>query len=118
MASARKSSTPDSLGDLGRRQPVVAGDHDGADAHRAQLVEALAHAVLDDVLEVDDAEHLARRGDRQRGAALAADPVELALELGGRLPPCSDDQRDDRVARALAQARGRPGPRRSCGSRR
>jgi hypothetical protein len=35
---------------------VVAGDHDGADARAAQLVEVFPHPVLDDVLKVDDAE--------------------------------------------------------------
>ena len=70
------------LGDLRRRQAVVAGDHDRADPHRPELVEARAHPLLDDVLEVDDAEDLVVAGDRERRAALAADPVELALELG------------------------------------
>ncbi len=44
-------------GDRLRGERVVAGDHHRADAHRAQLGEALAQALLDDVLEVDDAEH-------------------------------------------------------------
>jgi hypothetical protein len=35
---------------------IVAGDHHRADAHAAQLGEALADAALDDVLEVNDAE--------------------------------------------------------------
>ena len=43
--------------DRGRREPVVAGDHDGLDAHLAQLGEALADAALDDVAQLDDAEH-------------------------------------------------------------
>ena len=43
-------------GDRGGGQRVVAGDHHRADAHPAQLGEALADAALDDVLEVDDAE--------------------------------------------------------------
>ena len=34
VASARKSSTPASCGDRRRGERVVAGDHDGADAHR------------------------------------------------------------------------------------
>ena len=48
------------LGDGLGGQGVVAGDHHGADPHRPQLVEALAHAGLDDVLEVDDAERAGR----------------------------------------------------------
>src|ERR1035437_2279332 len=51
------------FGDLGGGQAVVAGDHDGADSHRAELVEALAHAFLDRVLEIDHAEDLAVAGD-------------------------------------------------------
>ena len=72
------------LGDLGRRQAVVAGDHHRLDAHRAQLVEADLHALLDRVLEVDHAEHLAVARDGQRRAALAADAVELRLQLRRR----------------------------------
>ena len=48
---------------------VVAGDHHRADAHGPQLVEAVADALLDDVLEVDDAEDLGALGDDQRRAA-------------------------------------------------
>ena len=73
------------VGDLRRGERVVAGDHHRADAHRAQLVEAGAHALLDDVLQVDDAEHLAVARNGERGAALAGDAVELDLELGRRL---------------------------------
>ena len=41
------------LRDGGRRQLVVACDHDRADAHAAELGKALAHARLHGVLEVD-----------------------------------------------------------------
>ena len=44
-------------GDGRRGQRIVAGDHHGADAHAAQLGEALVDAALDHVLQVDDAEH-------------------------------------------------------------
>ena len=50
-------------GDGGGGEGVVAGDHDGADAHGAELIEALAHAAFDDVLEMDDAEGAAVFGD-------------------------------------------------------
>jgi len=46
---------PRLLGDRGGGERVVARDHHRADAHRAQPVEALAHAALDDVLQVNDA---------------------------------------------------------------
>ena len=99
VASARKSSTPASVGDRRRGERVVAGDHHGADAHRPQLVEALAHARLHGVLEPDHAEHPPR-----------ADAPALV----------DDDQRRGAVARDAARrsgraraARGRPRPRRT-----
>ena len=92
------------LGDLGGREAVVAGDHDRPDAHAAQAGEALAHALLDDVLELDHAEHLAVARHRQRGRAQRRDPVELGLERRRRLAALVGDPADDRVARALAQA--------------
>ncbi len=70
------------LGDRRRGQRVVAGDHDRADAHRPQLVEALADAALDDVLEVDHAERLVVARHGQRRAALQRDRLDRALELG------------------------------------
>ena len=72
-------------GDGGGGHRVVAGDHDGADAHAAQLGEALADAALDDVLEVDDAEQLAVLGDRQRRAAGLRDRVGDGLDLARRI---------------------------------
>ena len=68
-------------GDRGGGHRVVAGDHDGADAHAAQLGEALADAALDDVLEMDDAEQLAVLGDGQRRAAGLGDRVGDRLDL-------------------------------------
>ena len=54
----------------GRRgHRVVAGDHDGADAHAAELGKALADAALHDVLEMDDAEQFSVLGDGKRRAA-------------------------------------------------
>ena len=47
--------------------------------------------------------HLRVAGDRQRGAALAADPVEHGLQLGRRAAAFGLDEADDRVAGALAQ---------------
>ena len=54
-------------GDRRGGQRVVAGDHDGLDAHAAQLGEALLDAALDDVLELHDAEDAAP--PRRRRAA-------------------------------------------------
>ena len=86
VASARKSSTPASFGDRGGGRGVVAGDHHRADPHGPQPVEAFGHPRLDDVLEVDHAEHpggLAVRAarDDERGAAGAGDPVDHALQV-------------------------------------
>jgi hypothetical protein len=107
--------------ELCRGHRIVAGDHDGADAHAAQLGEALADAALDDVLEVNDTEQPAILGHRQRGAAgfcdRLGDGVDLARHVGahrrlqrphrtrggdrGRGPV---QVIEDRVDRALAHA--------------
>ena len=47
---------------------IVAGDHYRADPHGSQLIEALAHTALDDVLQVDGAENLAVFGHQKRRA--------------------------------------------------
>ncbi len=67
------------LGDLCRGEAIVAGHHHRRDPHPAQLLEAGAHPLLDDVLQVDDSEDVVVATDRQRRASLAADPVELRL---------------------------------------
>src|ERR1700757_691859 len=51
------------------RRSLSAGDHDGANAHAPEFGKPLADATLDDILEVNDAEHLAVLGDGQRRAA-------------------------------------------------
>ena len=77
--------------DRRRGHRIVAGDHDGADAHAAQFGEALADAALDDVLEMNDAEQPAVLGDRERRAARLGDGVgdggDLAHGLGARRRP-------------------------------
>ena len=91
------------LGDLRRGQLVVAGDHDRADAHRPQLVEAGLHPFLDHVLEVDHAQDPLVARHRQRGPPLAADPVELRPQLRRRAAALLAHPGLDRVAGALAQ---------------
>ena len=78
-------------GDGGGGERVVAGDHDGLDAHGAELSEALLHAALDDVLEVDDAEGAAVFGDDERGAAAARAMASRRRSepRRGSLPPFS-----------------------------
>ena len=58
-------------GDRRGGERVVAGDHHRLDAHAAQLAEALLDAALDDVLELDDAEHAGAVAHHQRRAAAA-----------------------------------------------
>ena len=70
----------------------------------AHLVEARADAVLDDVLELDDAEHAAcLRHDERRGAA-AGDAVDDRAELGAAIGAAPLlDEAPHRVAGALAE---------------
>ena len=108
-------------GDGGGGHRVVAGDHHRADAHAAQLGEALADAALDDVLEVDDAEEPAvlRHGER-RAAGLAdalGDRLHLAHRLGDRNRLRRGERRRSGAAGAERQRRrGRRRPR-PCGWR-
>ena len=105
------------LRDHGGGDAVVAGDHHGADAHPAQLVEALAHAALDDVLQVDDAERPVVLGDDERRAALLARRAgRPSSSSAGELPPCSRDEALDGVGGALADRACRSGRRRSSAS--
>ncbi len=108
---------------------VVAGDHHGADAHPAHLVEPLPHAGLDHVLEVDDAERAGRLagdvfGDHQRRAAGAADRVDdladLARSGARRSPGPTSSPRPRRPCGPPGPAgrRRRRGRRRSSGSAR
>ncbi len=95
------------LRDRARGQRVVAGDHDGADAHRPHLGEPLGDALLDDVLQVDDAERprgLARQAlrDDQRRAAGRGDPVDDVAEVGRGSAPVVPDPLPDRARGALA----------------
>ncbi len=91
-------------------QRVVAGDHHGADAHRAAARSKRSRdARLDDVLEVDHAERRCvasattsgvppLRGDRRR---------RWPSSSAGTVPPCSLDPAPHRVGRALADLLGR-----------
>ena len=104
-------------GDGGGGHRVVAGDHHRADAHAAQLGEALADAALDDVLEVDDAEQPAvLRPPR----AACRRPCRCARRSPAPRAPARDRtavRRADRrrgTARRHRRARRRPRP---CGWR-
>jgi hypothetical protein len=53
----------------GSGKRIVAGDHDGADAHGAEPGKALLEAALDDVLEIDDAQRGGVLSHHQWGSA-------------------------------------------------
>ncbi len=70
--------------DCRRGHGVVAGDHDGADAHATQFGKPLTDAAFDDVLELDDAEQLAVLGHRKRRAAGLGDALGDGVDLAAR----------------------------------
>ncbi len=55
------------FGDGGRRQFVVAGDHDGSDAHLPELGKAFLDAALHHVFEMNDAENFGACRDATSG---------------------------------------------------
>ena len=76
------------LGDDRGGDRVVAGDHHGADAHRPQLIEALADAALHDVLEVDDAEDARLSRDTTSGVPPASETLRTSASRSlGTVPP-------------------------------
>ena len=119
VASARKSSTPASCGDHGGGDAVVAGDHHRADPHPAQLVEALAHAALDDVLQVDRRRARSCPGRRRAACRRARRSLSTSSSSSaGDLAALLLDEALDRVGGALADHRCRPCRRRSSASSR
>ena len=93
------------LGDHGGGHAVVAGDHHRANPHAAELVEALVHAALDDVLEMDDAEREVVACDHERGPTLLGDLLDRCVDLGRRAAAVLGDERLDGVRRTLADHR-------------
>ncbi len=91
------------LGGDGRGgEAVVAGDHDGLDTHAPQLREALLDAALDDVLELDHAQHAGAIGHHQGGAAAPGDGIDDAGHLLREGPALRLDMAADGLRRALA----------------
>ena len=91
VACARKSSTPASAAmaaAVSGLSPVIMMLRMPM---RAQLRDALLHAALDDVLQMDDAEQPFAVGDSERRAAIARNAVahllEVRRELRRRAPP-------------------------------
>lgn len=55
----RKEVIHTGLGSNGRSSNrIVAGDHNGLDAHFPQICEFLLHTLLDNILQIDNAENL------------------------------------------------------------
>src|SRR5207253_2832653 len=54
------------------------------DSHLPELIEALAHPALDDVLQVYDPERATIVGDDQRRAALLRDALDYLAQTRGR----------------------------------
>ena len=67
--------------DGGGGQRIVARDHDGADAHAAQLGEALADTALHDVFQMDEPEQAPVSGDGKRRPACRRNRFGRALKL-------------------------------------
>jgi hypothetical protein len=89
-------------GDRRGGEAVVAGDHHGADAHAPQLVEALAHALLDDVLEVHHPERPVVLGDDEGRAAGPRDPLDDVGEPVHVAAAAPADEGLHRIGGALA----------------
>ncbi len=70
--------------DGSRGDRIVAGDHDGADRHLAQLLDALTNAGLQRVGESDDAQDVAVDADGERRRSLFGHPIGDLLQVGRR----------------------------------
>src|SRR2546429_497448 len=62
------------------RQLVVAGDHDGANSHAAQLREALLDSAFDYILELDASQHAGHVRNDEGCRALAGDLVRCGVD--------------------------------------
>jgi len=114
LAWAMKSSTPPRRR-WRRRERVVAGDHHGADAHGAELLEPFLDAPLDDVLEQDGAEDALVLGhDERRAPSFEIRSTTAATSSGRRRP--ARPPTPSRSPRRLCGCAGRPDRRRSCAS--
>ena len=81
---------------------IVSGDHHRANTHGAELIEALAHAALDDVLQVNRAENVMVFGHEQRRAAGIGNCLDGILDFGRDAIAVHSAPLHDRVERALA----------------
>src|SRR5205807_5949662 len=81
---------------------VVAGNHHGANAHGAEVSEALEHSTLDDVGQRDHAQHPPVLGNQKRSAAPIGDVCNALLSFFGDLLAAFGNVFGDCVGRAFA----------------
>ena len=112
VASARKSSTPASAAIAAAVSGLSPVTMTVRTPMARELVEALLHAVLDDVLEMDDAEGATRvgrsvaLGHGERSAAVAGDAVGDGVERRRHCAAAVDHPALDRVGCPLANTHG------------
>ena len=104
LASARKSSTPGLARNHRRGQRIVAGDHDRANAHRAQPREPLLESALDNVLQMDHAQRRCILRHHQRRSAGARNLFHLVAHLLRQRRSLLFKEPRNRIHRALANA--------------
>ena len=60
---------------------IVAGDHNGLDAHFPQICEFFLHTLLDNILQIDNAENLVVLSHNQRCAALGRNRLDNSITV-------------------------------------
>jgi hypothetical protein len=81
---------------------VIPRDHDGADAHAAQLAETLLDSPLDDVFQLHDSQDAAAIAHHQRSTALAGDLLDGLSHLRRKCKSLRLDVLAHRLSRTLA----------------
>ena len=78
----RKEVIHTGLGSNGRSSNrIVAGDHNGLDAHFPQICKFLLHTLLDNILQIDNAENLVVLSHNQRCAALGRNRLDNSITV-------------------------------------
>ena len=89
--------------DCGGGKRVVAGDHDGLDAHCAELIEAFLHAALDHIFQFDYAQRAASLlSNDQRSASGASNLFHRGLYPHRHFAVILQEVSLDGVRRALS----------------
>ena len=103
--------------DGSRRKRIVAGDHHGADAHGAKLIEALAHAALHHVFQFNHAKCAAGSfRDDQRRAAGTGNFSDRIRDLAGEVNIVLQPDTLRWLRRHLCESGSRSCQRQTCGS--